>query len=99
MDLNEMMQQAKELQARVGAAQDALANVRVKGLAGNGACIIEMTGKYDLVNVIISDDAMKKSAEELSKIVRDAFIDAKGKADTVIDKAMADATRGVDLPL
>lgn len=98
MDLNEMMAQAKDLQARVSAAQDSLAKVTVKGLAGNGACIIEMTGKYDLINVIISDTAMKNSAEELSKIVRDAFIDAKAKADTLIDKAMSDATAGVDLP-
>ena len=98
MDLNEMMAQAKELQAKVGAAQDALSKVTVKGLAGNGACIVEMTGKYDLVNVIISDDAMKKSAKELSKIVADAFIDAKAKADAIIDKTMSDATAGVNLP-
>ena len=98
MDLNEMMAQAKELQARVGAAQDSLGKVTVKGLAANGACIVEMTGKYDVLNVIISDDAMKNSAAELSKIVRDAFLDAKTKADTLIDKAMSDATAGVNLP-
>ena len=98
MDLNEMMAQAKELQARVGAAQDSLGKVTVKGLAAIGACIVEMTGKYDVLNVIISDDAMKNSAAELSKIVRDAFLDAKTKADTLIDKAMSDATAGVNLP-
>ena len=48
MDLNEMMAQAKELQAKVGAAQDSLAKITVKGLAGNGDCIVEMTGKYDI---------------------------------------------------
>ena len=98
MDLNEMMQQAKELQARVHDAQDSLAKITVKGLSGNGACIIEMTGKYDLVNVIISDDAMKNSATDLSKIVRDAFLDAKAKADAIIDKMMQEATAGVNLP-
>ena len=98
MDLNEMMAQAKDLQARVGAAQDSLGKVTVKGLAGNGACIVEMTGKYDILNVIISDDAMKNSAEELSKIVRDAFLDAKAKADAIIDKTMQEATAGVNLP-
>ena len=93
-----MMAQAKELQAKVGAVQDALADVRVKGLAGNGACIVEMTGKYDIVNVVISDDAMKNDAATLSKIVTEALRDAKGKADVVIDKAMQDATAGVNLP-
>ena len=98
MDLNEMMAQAKELQARVGAVQDSLANITVKGLARNGAVIVEMTGKYDIVKVIISDDAMKNTADNLSKIVRDAFCDAKSKADAIIDKAMQDATKGVNLP-
>lgn len=99
MDLNEMMAQARELQSKVSAAQDNLAKITVKGLAGNGACIVEMTGKYDIVKVIISDDAMKNTADNLSKIVRDAFIDAKSKADTIIDKTMQEATAGVNLPL
>ena len=98
MDLNEMMAQANELQAKVGAAQDSLGKVTVKGLAANGACIVEMTGKYDILNVIISDDAMKNSATELSNIVRDAIKDAKAKADALIDKAMSEATAGVKLP-
>ena len=93
-----MMAQARDIQAKVSAAQKALDKVTVKGLASNGAVIVEMTGKYDLLNVVISDTAMKNSAENLSKIVMDAFIDAKGKADAIIEKTMADATAGVNLP-
>lgn len=93
-----MMAQAKELQAKVSAVQDSLGGILVKGLAGNGAVIVEMTGKYDIKQVIISDAAMKYSASELSKIVRDAFLDAKGKADTIIDEKMSQATAGVNLP-
>ena len=98
MNIDEMMAQAQSLQARVGAAQDSLANTTVKGLAGNGAVIVEMTGKYDIVDVTISDDAMKNDAATLAKIVRDAIRDAKAKADVIIDKAMSDATAGVKLP-
>lgn len=97
MDLDAMMAQARELQSRVAAAQDNLGKINVKGIAGNGAVIVDMTAKYDVVDVIISDAAMKNGAENLSKIVRDAFIDAKAKADAVIDKTMSDATNGVDL--
>ena len=46
----------------------------------------------------LSDNAIKNSAADLSKIVRDAFLDAKSKADVLIDKAMSQATAGVDLP-
>ncbi len=98
MDLDEMMAQARELQSRVTAAQDNLGKINVKGIAGNGAVIIDMTAKYDVVDVIISDEAMKNGVENLSKIVRDAFIDAKAKADAIIDKTMSEATKGVNLP-
>jgi DNA-binding YbaB/EbfC family protein len=98
MDLNEMMAQAREIQSRVANAQENLSKVNVKGLAGNGACIVEMTGKYDVLNVIISNEAMKKSAAELSEIVADAIRDAKEKADAIIDKEMQAATNGVNLP-
>lgn len=98
MDLNEMMAQAREIQSRVANAQENLSKVNVKGLAGNGACIVEMTGKYDVLNVIISNEAMKKSAAELSEIVADAIRDAKEKADAIIDKEMHAATNGVNLP-
>ena len=98
MDLDAMMAQARELQSRVAAAQDNLGKINVKGIAGNGAVIVDMTAKYDVVDVVISDAVMKNTAENLSKIVRDAFIDAKSKADAIIDKTMSDATHGVDLP-
>ncbi len=99
MNFDDMLAQAKDLQARVGAVQDDLANITVKGLAGNGACIVELTGKYDIVDVTISPDAMKNDAETLSKIVAQAFSDAKAKADAIIDKKMSAATAGVNLPL
>lgn len=99
MDLNDMLTQAKDLQARVANVQDDLAKITVKGLAGNGACIVELTGKYDIVNVTISDAAMKNDAETLSKIVAQAFFDAKAKADAIIDEKMAQATAGVNLPI
>lgn len=98
MDFNEMMAQAKDLQARVSAAQDSLDDVLVKGLAGNGAVIIEMTGKYNITKIIISDDAMKNNAETLAKIVQEAFQDAKTKADAVIEKSLSEATKGINLP-
>ena len=38
MDMDALMQQAKELQDKVAAAQDLLGKTSVKGLAGAGDC-------------------------------------------------------------
>ena len=53
MDMESLMAQAAELQKKVAAAQEKLAQTNVKGIAGNGACIIDMTGKYDVLKVTI----------------------------------------------
>ena len=58
-----------------------------------------MTGKYDLISVKLREDIAGRSAGEISKIVMDAFRDAKSKADKTIDDVMGAATAGMPLPM
>ena len=95
MDIEALMAQAKDLQAKISSAQDDLALKRVKGIAGNGAVIVDMTGKYDIISVNINQNAMSMGAEVLSKLVADAYKDAKNKADILIDKTMSSITDGL----
>ena len=99
MDMESLMAQAAELQNKVAAAQENLAKTVVKGIAENGACIVDMTGKYDLVNITIRPDVLTAGAEMVAKIVADAYRDAKQKADDLIDRVMGEATNGVNLPM
>jgi len=98
MEMQDLMQQAQQLQSRVAAAQEKLANTKITGMASGGACIVEMTGKYDLLSVKLREDIAGRSAKEISDIVMAAFRDAKSKADSVIDNVMGDATAGMPLP-
>jgi len=97
MEMQELMQQTQQLQSRVAAAQEKLANTTVRGIADNGACIVEMTGKYDLVSLKLREDISGRVADEISQIVLAALRDAKSKADEVIDNVMSDAT--ADMPI
>jgi DNA-binding protein YbaB len=99
MDMEQLMAQAKELQDKVANAQDKLAHTKITGMASGGACIVEMTGKYDLISVKLREDIAGRSAGEISKIVMDAFRDAKAKADKTIDDVMGAATAGMPLPM
>ena len=92
MDMEALMAQAQDLQSKINAAQNSLSQMHVKGIAENGAVIVDMTGKYDLVSVNIQDSALSLGAKELSKLVFDAYTDAKQKADTLIDKTMSAIT-------
>ncbi|MDR3208460.1 MAG: YbaB/EbfC family nucleoid-associated protein [Rickettsiales bacterium] len=98
MDMNELMKQAKELQDKVAAAQNELANVSVKGIAGAGLAIVELDGKYNLKKLTISPDLLKESAGDASAMISAAYNDAKVKVDAVIDKVMGEATGGMNLP-
>ena len=98
MDMEQLMAQAKQLQDKVASAQEKLAKTKITGMATGGACVVEMTGKYDLLSIKLRDDIAGRSAREISGIVMAAFRDAKAKADSVIDTVMGDATAGMPLP-
>lgn len=98
MDMEALMAQAAELQNKVAAAQDKLSKSVVKGIASAGACIVDMTGKYDLVNLYINPDILSRPATEVAEIIAEAYRDAKSKADDMIDDVMSTATAGVQMP-
>jgi DNA-binding protein YbaB len=51
-----------------------------------------MTGKYDILSVIIRPETLSVGAERLSQLVADAYRDAKEKADVLIEKTMSAVT-------
>ena len=91
------MQNAKNLQTKITEAQNSLAQMRVKGISGDGAVVVDMTGKYDLVSVIIRPDILNNGADTVSKLVADAYRDAKEKADELIERVMSGVSGGVSL--
>ena len=97
MDMETLMANAKNLQAKIAEAQESLGKMRVKGISGNGAVIVDMTGKYDLISVTINPDILSRDAGTVSELVADAYRDAKQKADTLIDEIMTKASGGMSL--
>jgi DNA-binding YbaB/EbfC family protein len=98
MDMKNLMEQAKQLQGKVAAAQDQLGKSSVKGIAGNGLVIVEMSGKYDLIKLTLNPALMKEDPDTMTALITAAFNDAKAKADDLIDKIMSVATAGMPLP-
>ena len=98
MDMDALMAQASALQDKVAAAQEKLGASHVKGIADSGACIVEMTGKYDLVNITIREDVLSRGAAVVAQLVAMAYNDAKAKADVLIDTVMGAATAGIPMP-
>ena len=96
MDMEQLMAQAQDLQSKITAAQDSLSQQQVRGIGGNGNVIITMTGKYDVLSVVINPSAMESDAQMLSQYVMDAYVDAKLKADDLIEKTMGTITGSME---
>jgi len=98
MEMQDLMAQAKQLQDKVAAAQALLDKTSVKGIAGKGLVIVEMSGKYDLIKLTIAPELLKQDLAAVTETIAEAFRDAKAKADAAIDKIMGEATAGMPLP-
>ena len=96
MDMEQLMAQAQNLQAKINEAQDSLAQMYVKGIADNGAVVVDMTGKYDIDSVVIAPNVVSLGAEKLAELVKNAYKDAKTKADALIEKVMSSVTGGLE---
>ena len=92
MDMEALMAQAQDLQTKIAAAQDSLAQMTVKGIAENGGVVESMTGKYDILSVVIRPEILSLGADKVSQIITDAYKDAKAKADLLIEKTMSAVT-------
>lgn len=98
MDMEALMAQASALQDKVSAAQEKLGDMHIKGIAEDGACIIDISGKYDLFDLKIREDVLSRGAEAVAELVSAAYRDAKAKADAKIDEVMGEATAGMPIP-
>jgi DNA-binding protein YbaB len=92
MDMESLMAQAQGLQEKINAAQESLANMTVKGIAENGAVVVSMTGKYDILSVVVRPETLSLGADKVSELVANAYKDAKEKADILIEKTMSTVT-------
>ncbi len=98
MDYESLMAQASALQTKVAAAQEKLAATHIKGIAEDGACIADMTGKYDMTGLVIRPDVLSRGPDAVAAIVMAAYTDAKTTADKMIDDVMGEATAGMPMP-
>jgi DNA-binding YbaB/EbfC family protein len=102
-DLQSLMSQAADMQQRVVAAQQELAELRVEGSAGGGLVRATVTGTGDLVRLTIEPEAVDiDDLETLADLVVAAVRDAGATAQQRAADQMSEITGGFgggDAPL
>ena len=94
-----MMKQAMQLQSKMKALQDELAQVEVSGSSGGGLVAVTMTAKMEVKSLKIDPSLVKADeAEVLEDLIVAAVNDAKSKVDAEVQSQMSEITGGLPLP-
>jgi nucleoid-associated protein EbfC len=99
MDIMKMMQQAQQMQGKMAALQDELAQRTVTGSAGGGMVSVEADGKGSVKRVKIDPSiAAGGDVELLEDLITVAVQDAQQKAAALGQEELAKLAGGLGLP-
>lgn len=99
MGYGNLAKMAQQMQAEMARAETELQGLRLEGSAGGGAVTATVTGKLDLVGVVISPEVVDpEDVEMLQDLVTAAVADALAKARKAGEERMARVTGGLRLP-
>jgi DNA-binding YbaB/EbfC family protein len=94
-----MMKQAAQLQSKMQAMQDELAQIEVEGISGGGLVRVRMTAKMEVKTVKIDPSLIKPDEREvLEDLLVTANNDARRKAEAAMQEKMQSLTGGLGLP-
>ena len=97
-NLRQLMEKAKEMQAGMQKAQEALTAMTFEGKAGAGMVAITMNGRYQALNVSIDQTLLKGDPKVLADLIKAAINDAVNKVEDGSRKKVADLTKDLQLP-
>ena len=96
MDIQAMMKQAQEMQARL---QKQMGEMRVEATAGGGMVTVVMTGAKQLQSIAIDPEVVSKDdVEMLQDLIVAAINDANRKVDEQLGQSMSGLMGGLKIP-
>ncbi len=96
MNVQAMMKQAQEMQARL---QKQMADMRVEATAGGGMVTVVINGTKQLESIRIDPEVVSKDdVEMLQDLIVAAFNDAARKVDEQLGQSMSGLMGGLNIP-
>ncbi|MFQ3231181.1 YbaB/EbfC family nucleoid-associated protein [Reinekea sp.] len=93
-----LMKQAQQMQEKMQAMQEEVANTEVTGESGAGLVKVLMNGRHDVKSVTLDDSLMSEDKDLLEDLLAAAVNDAVRKVEAVSKDKMASVTGGLNLP-
>ena len=96
MNIQSMMQQAKEMQERL---QQQMAELRVEATAGGGMITVVVNGTKQVLSITIDPEVVSKDdVEMLQDLIVAAVNDANRKVDEQLGQSMSGLMGGLKIP-
>ncbi len=99
MNINQLMQQAKKMQAKMAKLQEELAGKTVEAAAGGGMVKVVVNGRQELVSISIEPEVVDPDdVEMLEDLVLAAVNEGLKRAQEMVSEEMGKLTGGLKVP-
>ncbi len=96
--MDDMMKKVQEMQTKMQAVQEEIAQLEVTGQAGGGLVRVVMTGRNDVKSLSIDDSLMTEEKQMLEDLIAAAVNDAVRKSEELKSEKMGGLTAGLGIP-
>jgi len=99
MNINQLMKQAKKMQAKMAELQAELEQKTVESSAGGGMVKVIANGKQEILSITIDPEVVNaEDIEMLQDLILAAVNDALRKAQEMVAEEMSKLTGGLKIP-
>ncbi|MES2528416.1 MAG: YbaB/EbfC family nucleoid-associated protein [Bdellovibrionota bacterium] len=99
MNMNNLMKQAQQMQAKLAMLQNELAEREVEASAGGGMVTVKVNGKQQLLAISINKECVDPNdVSTLEELVFTAVNKAMKDSQDMVQQAMSKVTGGMNIP-
>ena len=99
MNMNNLMKQAQQMQAKLAMLQNELAEREVEAAAGGGMVKVKVNGKQQLLSISINKECVDPNdVATLEEHVFTAVNQAMKQSQDMVQQAMSKVTGGMNIP-
>ena len=97
-DFNNILDKAKELEAKMKESQENIKKIKAEGLSGSNSVKVILDGEGEMQKIEISDDAFKEKKSIIEDLIVAAHNNAKAQLKTKTKEEISKATGGFGIP-
>jgi DNA-binding YbaB/EbfC family protein len=99
MNMNNLMKQAQQMQAKLATLQNELADREVEASAGGGMVKVRVNGKQQVLSITINKECVDpEDVATLEELVLTAVSQGLKESQDMVQQAMSKVTGGMNIP-